>query len=69
MAPMDPITLGLPHRAPFLFVDAVSELCPGQSAKAQKMVPASLKIPLNGTLFLQIPQNGPCGPQFTLGLG
>lgn len=40
MAPMDPIALGLPHRAPFLFVDAVSELCPGESAKAQKMFPA-----------------------------
>jgi 3-hydroxyacyl-[acyl-carrier-protein] dehydratase len=39
MEPQDPISLGLPHRAPFLFVDAVFELCPGQSAKAQKVFP------------------------------
>ncbi len=40
MEPMDPISMGLPHRSPFLFVDAVSELCPGESAKARKVFPA-----------------------------
>jgi 3-hydroxyacyl-[acyl-carrier-protein] dehydratase len=28
----DPIALGLPHRAPFIFVDVVLELQPGESA-------------------------------------
>jgi 3-hydroxyacyl-[acyl-carrier-protein] dehydratase len=32
----DPIGLGLPHRAPFIFVDAVLELQPGESATCRK---------------------------------
>ena len=32
MTPPDPATV-LPHRPPFLFVDSVTELVPGQSAK------------------------------------
>lgn len=33
---MNPIELGLPHRNPFLFVDEVTDLEPGQSAKGRK---------------------------------
>lgn len=33
---MDPIELGLPHREPFLFVDAVTAHDPGQSASGVK---------------------------------
>ncbi len=33
---MDPTTLGLPHRPPFLFLDAVTDLEPGTSARATK---------------------------------
>lgn len=29
---LDPISLGLPHRAPFLFVDGIVDLVPGTSA-------------------------------------
>ena len=32
----DPIALGLPHRAPFIFVDVVLELQPGDSATCRK---------------------------------
>jgi 3-hydroxyacyl-[acyl-carrier-protein] dehydratase len=33
---MDPISLGLPHRSPFVFVDSVDELEAGQSARCSK---------------------------------
>jgi 3-hydroxyacyl-[acyl-carrier-protein] dehydratase len=33
---MDPIQLGLPHRPPFIFIDEVTEIEPGRSAKATK---------------------------------
>lgn len=42
MSEQDPLTLGLPHREPFVFVDAVLELVPGQSATCRKTFPASL---------------------------
>jgi 3-hydroxyacyl-[acyl-carrier-protein] dehydratase len=32
----DPIALGLPHRAPFVFVDAILALQPGESAVCRK---------------------------------
>ena len=35
--PLDPVALGLPHREPFLFVDAVLEWVPGESALARKV--------------------------------
>jgi 3-hydroxyacyl-[acyl-carrier-protein] dehydratase len=35
----DPIALGLPHRAPFIFVDAVVELQPGEAALCRKVFP------------------------------
>jgi 3-hydroxyacyl-[acyl-carrier-protein] dehydratase len=31
--PLDPISLGLPHREPFVFVDAVTELAAGERAR------------------------------------
>lgn len=34
--PLDPIALGLPHRAPFVFVDEVTALAPGESAVGTK---------------------------------
>lgn len=34
--PQDPITLGLPHREPFVFVDTVTELLPGERAAGTK---------------------------------
>jgi 3-hydroxyacyl-[acyl-carrier-protein] dehydratase len=34
--PLDPIALGLPHREPFVFIDAVAELIPGERATATK---------------------------------
>lgn len=40
MTPLDPIALGLPHRAPFVFVDEVTELEPGVRAVAHKVFPA-----------------------------
>lgn len=40
MTPLDPIALGLPHRAPFIFVDAVVELQPGEAAVCHKIFPA-----------------------------
>jgi 3-hydroxyacyl-[acyl-carrier-protein] dehydratase len=33
---MDPIQLGLPHRPPFIFIDEVTSVEPGRSAKATK---------------------------------
>jgi len=35
----DPIALGLPHRAPFIFVDQLSALVPGESAECRKTFP------------------------------
>lgn len=40
MNPADPVALGLPHRAPFLFVDEVRALVPGESAECAKTFPA-----------------------------
>ncbi len=40
MTPRDPLALGLPHRAPFVFVDEVSELVPGESAIGRKVFAA-----------------------------
>lgn len=37
---LDPIALGLPHRAPFIFVDAVTAHSPGESATGTKLFPA-----------------------------
>ncbi len=37
--PLDPVALGLPHRAPFVFVDEVIEVEPGESAVGRKMFP------------------------------
>jgi 3-hydroxyacyl-[acyl-carrier-protein] dehydratase len=34
---LDPLALGLPHRAPFIFVDEVTELQPGESALGRKV--------------------------------
>jgi 3-hydroxyacyl-[acyl-carrier-protein] dehydratase len=36
MPPLDPIRCGLPHREPFVFIDAVIALEPGQSAVCTK---------------------------------
>ena len=36
---MNPVELGLPHREPFIFVDEVVELVPGQSARGVKVFP------------------------------
>jgi len=36
MKETDPIALGLPHREPFIFVDEVIELVPGESARGAK---------------------------------
>lgn len=36
MQPLDPIRCGLPHREPFIFIDAVIALEPGQSAVCSK---------------------------------
>lgn len=40
MTEKDPIALGLPHRAPFVFVDRVEEIDPGVSAVCRKAFPA-----------------------------
>lgn len=37
--PLDPRELGLPHREPFIFVDEVTELQPGEHAVGRKMFP------------------------------
>ena len=39
MTPRDPVALGLPHRAPFVFVDEVRALTPGESAECGKTFP------------------------------
>jgi 3-hydroxyacyl-[acyl-carrier-protein] dehydratase len=41
MPPRDPIECGLPHRAPFIFIDAVLALDPGQSAVCTKLFSAT----------------------------
>jgi 3-hydroxyacyl-[acyl-carrier-protein] dehydratase len=33
----DPVSLGLPHREPFIFIDSVIELAPGESACCRKV--------------------------------
>jgi 3-hydroxyacyl-[acyl-carrier-protein] dehydratase len=33
----DPVALGLPHREPFIFVDAVVEHTPGEAAACRKI--------------------------------
>ena len=40
MTKHDPIALGLPHRAPFIVVDEVLELHPGELALCRKTFPA-----------------------------
>ncbi len=35
----DPVALGLPHRAPFIFVDEVRAVVPGESAECAKTFP------------------------------
>ena len=37
MRPSDPVALGLPHREPFIFVDEVLALEPGESAQCRKV--------------------------------
>ena len=39
MTSRDPVALGLPHRAPFVFVDEVRTLAPGESAECCKTFP------------------------------
>jgi 3-hydroxyacyl-[acyl-carrier-protein] dehydratase len=41
MQPLDPIGCGLPHREPFIFIDTVIALEPGQSAVCTKHFAAS----------------------------
>ena len=41
MSPIDPIRCGLPHRDPFIFIDAVVSLDPGQSAVCTRLFPAT----------------------------
>ena len=36
MPTSDPVALGLPHRPPFLFLDSVISLTPGEEARAEK---------------------------------
>jgi 3-hydroxyacyl-[acyl-carrier-protein] dehydratase len=35
----DPVALGLPHREPFIFIDAVEVVVPGESARCVKTFP------------------------------
>ena len=37
----DPVVLGLPHRAPFIFIDEVLEILPGERADCAKTFSAS----------------------------
>lgn len=37
MSPLDPVSLGLPHREPFIFVDEVLAVAPGETAEARKV--------------------------------
>lgn len=39
--PHDPVSLGLPHREPFLFVERVTSLVPGSEAKGEKVFSAA----------------------------
>jgi 3-hydroxyacyl-[acyl-carrier-protein] dehydratase len=39
VTPLDPVALGLPHREPFIFIDTVLELVPGEAARALKLFP------------------------------
>jgi len=41
MEPLDPIACGLPHRAPFVFIDQVLSLDPGHSATCVKRFDSS----------------------------
>ncbi len=41
MEPLEPIRCGLPHREPFIFIDAVVALDPGQSAVCTRCFTAS----------------------------
>jgi len=41
MEPLDPIGCGLPHREPFIFIDAVIALEPGESAVCTRRFAAS----------------------------
>jgi 3-hydroxyacyl-[acyl-carrier-protein] dehydratase len=41
VTPADPRALGLPHRAPFVFIDTVVEVVAGESARAYKTFPPS----------------------------
>ncbi|MHA3775273.1 3-hydroxyacyl-ACP dehydratase FabZ family protein [Verrucomicrobiota bacterium sgz303538] len=41
MTPQDPVSLGLPHREPFVFIDQVHALEPGERAECVKIFPAS----------------------------
>ncbi len=41
MQPLDPIRRGLPHREPFVFIDAIVALEPGHSATCTKRFAAS----------------------------
>jgi 3-hydroxyacyl-[acyl-carrier-protein] dehydratase len=38
---IDPVSMGLPHREPFIFIDEVVEHTPGESARARRIFPAS----------------------------
>ena len=40
MSGVDPVSLGLPHREPFVFVDEVVEVVAGESASCRKTFPA-----------------------------
>jgi 3-hydroxyacyl-[acyl-carrier-protein] dehydratase len=39
VSPVDPVALGLPHRPPFVFVDEVASVVPGESAECRKTFP------------------------------
>lgn len=39
MNPQDPVSLGLPHREPFIFIDEVRSLESGERAECRKMFP------------------------------
>jgi len=41
MEPLDPVRCGLPHREPFIFLDAVTSLDPGKSAVCTKYFAAT----------------------------
>ncbi|MEO8205003.1 MAG: 3-hydroxyacyl-ACP dehydratase FabZ family protein [Chthoniobacterales bacterium] len=38
---MNPVEFGLPHREPFVFVDRIAHIEPGQSARCEKTFPAT----------------------------